>query len=93
MFAQWREEWNWLRRQTPGERFQAFYQSRQERRQGSAVTAVVAFALLLVGAVMLVIPGPGLLVMALGFALLASQSQGLARRLDGLELRLRRLRH
>ena len=93
MFAQWKEEWQWLRRQPPGERFQAFFHSRQERRQGSAATTVVAMALLLVGAVMLVIPGPGLLVMSLGFALLASQSEALARRLDGLELRLRRLRH
>lgn len=93
MFAQWKQEWHWLRRQPPGERFQAFFHSRQERQQGSAVTLIVAITLLIMGAVLLVIPGPGLLVMALGFALLASQSEALARRLDGLELRLRRRRH
>ena len=91
MLAQWRKEWHWLRRQPPGERFQAFHQSRRERGQVGVATAVVASVLLLAGAVMLVIPGPGLLVMALACTLLAGQSPTLARRLDRLELRLRGL--
>ena len=47
-------------------------------------------AVLLAGAVMLVAPGPGILVFALGAALVAEESLWMAKLLDRMEVRIRR---
>ena len=49
------------------------------------------FAVLLAGAVMLIAPGPGILVFALGATLVAEESLWTARLLDRGELRIRSL--
>jgi hypothetical protein len=49
----------------------------------------VAVALLIVGVTLLVVPGPGVLFLAVGAALLAEDSYPLARQLDHAELRAR----
>jgi hypothetical protein len=48
-------------------------------------------AVLLAGAIMLVAPGPGVLVFALGAALVAEESLWMAKLLDRAELRIRSL--
>ncbi|MBS0568821.1 MAG: hypothetical protein JSS59_15590 [Proteobacteria bacterium] len=64
------------------------FRRRHRRRQARPHLVRTVFAviggvlLLLVGIVMLVTPGPGLLVMAIGAALIAGESQLIARLLD-----------
>jgi hypothetical protein len=55
------------------------------------LTIVAGTLLLAVGLVMLVAPGPGILVVVLGGALLAEESQLIARFLDWAEVGIRRL--
>lgn len=83
--ALWRDE--------PGRRFVRRY----ERLRGNpggvarrALRAVLAVLLIAVGIVFLPLPGPGFVPLALGAALLAGQSRGVAAWLDRAELRVRR---
>jgi hypothetical protein len=73
-----------------GQRFRAFYQ-RHHRRPHLARTIVTigaGFALIAVGLILLVLPGPGLLVGAFGAALLAGESLVVARALDWVDVRV-----
>jgi hypothetical protein len=54
------------------------------------LTILGGTALIAVGLVMLVAPGPGILVVAIGGALLAEESLLAARALDWLEVKIRR---
>ena len=78
----------------PGQRFFDRYQ-RMREAQGSAWKrcAVVCGGVLicLAGIFFLAVPGPGLLILAIGLALIAQESAALAKLLDRLELRLRHL--
>lgn len=89
-----KKPFNELARAEPGRRFQTFHQRR--RRQRSRVTTALwsaAGVVLVVTGILLSMPPlvPGFLVTAAGLALLASQSRRVARWLDGIECRLRRL--
>jgi len=89
-----KERWRALRSAPPGERFQQrFHARRLVRKRGlSRVLAIFGgTAVLVAGAVMLVAPGPGILVLALGAALVAEESLWMARLLDRSELRIRNL--
>lgn len=71
-----------------GRRFRAFY-ARHHRRPHLARTIVTigaALVLIALGLVLLVLPGPGLLVAAMGAALLAGESLTVARMLDRVDL-------
>ena len=86
--------WERLRYARPGERFQELYQQRQRiRRTFWPRLFFVALGGLLIatGIVLMFVPGPGLLVAALGAALIAQESLVAARLLDGAEKRLRKL--
>jgi len=79
-------------RGVPGQRFHMRF--RHARRAGQGPTKrwtmlVLGLALVIVGAVMLVAPGPGVLVLVLGASLLARQSLRVARWLDTFEVKLR----
>jgi cytochrome c-type biogenesis protein CcmH/NrfG len=88
-----KDNWHELARDKPGHRFQNRY--RQRKKQGSNrgrfVKLAIAIALLIVGAVLLVIPGPGSVLIVLGAALLAEQSLTVARWFDRSEIWLRKL--
>ena len=89
-----KERWRALRSAPAGERFQRrFHARRLVRKRGlSRVLAIFGgTAVLVAGAVMLVAPGPGILVFALGAALVAEESLWMARLLDRSELRIRNL--
>ena len=78
----------------PGKRFQQRYRHRQRRPHRllmQIVSVGVGLALLFAGVVMLFIPGPGVLAMLAGAALLAERSFLVARALDWLEVKLRRV--
>ena len=55
------------------------------RRLKTLITAVVGFTVLLVGAAMLVLPGPGLVVIALGLLILSAEFVWAKRALDRMK--------
>ena len=79
-----------LLRGTPGRRFSALHRVRRRRNGARKVLTIAAGGLLiLLGAVLVATPGPGLLAALLGAGLIATESLAFARFLDRLELRLR----
>lgn len=63
------------------------------RRSATRISRIVGgWALLAVGAALLVLPGPGLLVLAAGLALLATEHEWAARWLRSAKARLARLK-
>lgn len=89
-----REEWTQLRQDKPGERFRNHHHRRREARGDGWkrwLSVGAGVALILVGVVMLVVPGPGLLGIALGLGLFAGESYALAAGLDRAELGIRKL--
>lgn len=83
-----------LRQAQPGERFQQYYRQRQGKRSRRLVrlllvTAGLASALL--GLVMLFTPGPGVVFLLAGGAILAEESLWVACAIDWTELRVRAL--
>jgi hypothetical protein len=85
-----------LKRGKPGKRFQAHYKHEKQARHGHNSTGrivrlVLGLALVGVGLVFCVIPGPGLPIIFIGGAFLAAESLIVARAMDWAELRLRAL--
>ena len=78
---------------SPGRRFRERYR-RMRQQKGSAWKrcALVCGGVLLciVGLFFMAVPGPGIPILAVGLALVAQESAGLARLLDKAEIRLRR---
>jgi len=85
-----KKHWRTFRDATPGKRFEKLHEARTDSPPPIVFYAIGAI-LLAGGVVLLFIPGPGLLLIAFGGALIARQSPWLAKRLDRLELVLRRL--
>jgi hypothetical protein len=87
------QSWDRFAHTTPGKRFQERYR-RKQRDQGGVWKrcAMVGAGVLLsvAGIFFLAFPGPGLLILAAGLALIAQESATLARFLDRAEVRLRR---
>ncbi|MEN3941949.1 PGPGW domain-containing protein [Prosthecobacter sp. SYSU 5D2] len=86
--------WNEFKDSEPGRRFEEFYEKRQEERKGSGIWQRILYlgiglALVAAGVAFLALPGPGLLVMALGLALMAGEFRTMARGLDQVEVGLR----
>jgi hypothetical protein len=86
------QRWHSFKASRPGRRFQDRYE-RTANAAGWRRWAVLAAgtALSVVGLMMLVTPGPGVLLLAVGATLLAEQSLWAACLLDRIELRLRKL--
>ena len=94
MTERWREEWQVFRRSSPGERFRERYErvkalerplpERIARCLGGVVTV-------LVGIVLIPLPGPGWLIVGFGLTMLAQESRALADFCDRIEVRCRRL--
>lgn len=86
--------WARFTRERPGQRFEKRYRlARQRHHSRWRAAAIVAggVGLVLLGIVMLVAPGPGLLAIVAGGALLAQQSLKLARGMDKAEVGIRRV--
>ena len=91
MLSEWKKEWKEFQEAAPGRRFQQRYRDRrQETRPWVRVaTVVLGAALVIVGAIMLVVPGPGLLAVGLGGGLIAREFRWAAVGLDWAEVLLR----
>jgi hypothetical protein len=77
----------------PGRRFRQRYRRKSSTERGRTARYAVILAgvgLTLVGFFFLAVPGPGIPILAVGLALVAQESKGLARLLDRAEIRLRR---
>ena len=89
-----RKEWRQFKSAKPGTRFVRQYESNQQERSSKWIRAgiiALGVVVILVGAVALPAPGPGILIIAAGVALLARESRWIAERMDSVELKLRRL--
>lgn len=89
-----RKSWLELKRGRPGRRFQDRHARGRESARGVAgkcAFVCVGVLILLVGIVLLPLPGPGMVIVALGALVMAEGSRTAAKALDALELRARRL--
>lgn len=85
-------EWQRFRADKPGERFANHRERMKDRSRGATFASLAAgFPLLASGFVLLFVPGPGLVLIVFGLALVASESEWLAALLDRAEARMRRL--
>jgi hypothetical protein len=86
-----RREWRSFRDDEPGKRFANHYKRdhRSASRGAIFVRAAIGALLIAGGVVLLFIPGPGLLAMLFGVALVAGESRWLATHMDRLEIRAR----
>lgn len=89
-----KEDWHTFKSAKPGTRFTRQFESSQ-RERGSKWTRLAIIALgigvVVVGLVALPAPGPGILIVAAGAALLARESRWIAEKLDVVEVKARRL--
>jgi Putative transmembrane protein (PGPGW) len=92
MLEKWKQQWGAFKRAPPGERFLRRYQARKRGGHPGLriVSVVVGLVLVVGGAVLLVIPGPGLLVIGFGGALIAQEFRWAAVALDRTEVALRK---
>lgn len=88
MFASWKRHGREFLAARSGTRFQVRYRQRQLERSTWRVIVSMCLAVVLVpiGFVMLVLPGPGILVLILAAALVAGESMWVARGLDRVDL-------
>ena len=94
--SHFREHWRELRRGRPGHRFQARYErARREANRGSVgrriALLVLAFAMIAIGAVLAVIPGPAIPFFFIAGGLLATESRYVARFMDWMEVLIRKV--
>ena len=85
------KRWQELAREPPGQRFQNRFRQRDQNGRGRALRLGAAVVLLAIGVVLLVVPGPGIIFLAAGAALLAEESEVAARLIDRAELSVRKL--
>ena len=93
MLRKLRQQWKAMNAARPGRRFQIRYHQRRHMRASALWTplyVMVGSLLFVLGLTMLVAPGPGLIVLFVGAALIAQESLVVARALDRSEIGGRR---
>ena len=92
MSSRWGRDWKAFRDAPPGERFRRRHGNRKSAGPPLAriLTVVLGLALVVGGAILLVIPGPGVLVIGFGGALIAQEFRWAAVALDWIEVQLRK---
>ena len=85
-----KQEWRRFKDDSPGERFEK-HRQRMERqsRWHHVLRGFAGGALIIVGIALLFLPGPGILGIIFGFALLAGMSRKIAGVMDRIEPRVR----
>lgn len=97
MHHTFRQRWKTLTHGHPGRRFEDRYEAGKKARSNTdwgnrivrLLRLVLAMVAVLVGVVLVFIPGPAIVFFFLAGSLLAAESRGVARFLDWSELRLR----
>lgn len=90
MFKEITEHWEQFRHYPAGERFERYYRCRHETQRSAIKKALLiglGALIMATGVVFLAIPGPGLLVLLVGAALIARESLFVSRLFDRLEPR------
>ena len=93
MVKRLKESWADLKRGRPGSRFEDQYDEHQQEKRsplGKALRIIIGLMLFPVGVFFLAVPGPGLLVIAVGAVLIAREFRFAARFLDAFEVRTRK---
>lgn len=88
-----REQWRDLRKAPAGQRFRRRYERRAAERHTPIARiswSALAVLLILAGIIALPLPGPGVVVIAAGLALLAQESLTVAKLCDRAELAIRK---
>jgi len=96
MFSGLKRSWRELKKGRPGHRFQERAERSKRKRSSHSgikrfLKLVVALLLVVGGMILCVIPGPGLPLLIIGAALLAERSRTIARGLDWIEVKARRV--
>ena len=94
MLQEWKREWQAFEKAPAGQRFVRRYESRKREKRGRwkrLAKITLGMGLIVAGAIMLVIPGPGILVIGLGGALIAQEFRWAAAVMDWAEVRLRKV--
>lgn len=94
MFTPLKKYWASLKRGQPGTRFQEQYEKqhrKQKRPIGRALRIAAGVVLMPIGLFFLAVPGPGLLIIGLGAAIIAREFHFAAIVLDWLEIRGRKV--
>lgn len=89
-----RESWRTFKESEPGNRFRNLHRRRRETGGFGlwrVLTVVVGAGLILIAVLLMVIPGPGLLVLFFGLGILASEILLTARFMDWAGVRVRKL--
>ena len=92
-----KKQWQSLKRGQPGRRFRARYDSRHLAKKDASIgfkflrlaRIIIALAAVVVGVVLVFIPGPAFLFFIFAGSLLAAESLTIARFLDWTEVKLR----
>jgi hypothetical protein len=94
MFPGLKEQWRRLREDPPGQRFRKRYERRKSERRSPFMRVawtVVALLLIVAGIAGIPLPGPGIVLIAVGLAVLAEESRVIAKLCDRIEVAIRRL--
>lgn len=89
MFESWRHQWRLFRADPAGRRFELRHARHRDRLRSPwhrVFVMTLGFVAMLVGTAMLVLPGPGLLVILLGAFLVGEESLVASRLLDRVDL-------
>lgn len=89
MFKELKHEWSQLKRGKPGSRFQDQFDRNQREKKsniGRVLRVVAGLILLPIGLFFLAVPGPGLVIIAIGAVLIAREFGFAARFLDAVEV-------
>src|SRR4051812_42222743 len=97
MFHRLKRQWRDLRDASPGNRFQAQFERSQranahKSRFRRCVPVLAGAVLLIAGVILCFIPGPGLPLIFLGAGMLAERFRAVARAMDWLEVKLRKMK-
>lgn len=92
--AEMKQEWQLFKHDEPGQRF-LNHRDRMRRRSRrlNVLGLVVGIALIVAGIVFCFLPGPGLIPLVFGFALVAARWKRMARMMDRAEPRAREFGH
>lgn len=90
-----KQRWQRFAAVPPGQRFREHFNRRQASKPSALHKRILAMGagilIMGLGLIMLIAPGPGILVLLLGATLIAQESLSAARFMDWADLRLRRL--